>query len=125
MLAYNFRQGQSPLVLLDLTAQDWSDAVYQASSLTALLAQLPERVGSSSRHCPTSAALGRGLPSRLRWQHVRCTPDSCRPIASPNSAALGQNLPSQVAGGRALPALRTPDLGARVTIVLGNRQGPF
>jgi hypothetical protein len=28
---------------LDLTAQDWSDAVYQASSLTALLAQLPER----------------------------------------------------------------------------------
>ena len=43
MLAYDFRQGQSPLVLLDLTAQDWSDAVYQASSLTALLAQLPER----------------------------------------------------------------------------------
>ena len=43
MLAYDFRQGQSPLVLLDLTAQDWSDAVYQASSLAALLAQLPER----------------------------------------------------------------------------------
>jgi len=43
MLAYDFRQGQSPLVLLDLTAQDWSDAVYQASLLTALLAQLPER----------------------------------------------------------------------------------
>jgi hypothetical protein len=37
MLAYHFRQGQSPLVLLDLTAQD------QASSLAALLAQLPER----------------------------------------------------------------------------------
>jgi hypothetical protein len=43
MPAYDFRQGQSPLVLLDITAQDWSEAVYQASSLTALLAQLPER----------------------------------------------------------------------------------
>jgi hypothetical protein len=43
MLAYDFRQCQSPLVLLDLTAQDWSDAVYQASSLAELLAQLPER----------------------------------------------------------------------------------
>jgi SMI1 / KNR4 family (SUKH-1) len=43
MLAYDFRQCQSRLVLLDLTAQDWSDAVYQASSLAALLAQLPER----------------------------------------------------------------------------------
>jgi len=43
MLAYDFRQCQSRLVLLNLTAQDWSDAVYQASSLAALLAQLPER----------------------------------------------------------------------------------
>jgi len=43
MLAYDFRQGQSPLVLLDITTQDWSDAVYQAISLTALPAQLPER----------------------------------------------------------------------------------
>jgi hypothetical protein len=24
MLAYDFRQGQSPLLLLDITAQDWS-----------------------------------------------------------------------------------------------------
>jgi len=43
MLAYDFRRGQSSLVLLSITAEDWSDAVYQASSLTALLAQLPER----------------------------------------------------------------------------------
>jgi len=43
MLAYDFRQGHSPLVLLDITAEDWSDAIYQALSLTALLAQLPER----------------------------------------------------------------------------------
>jgi hypothetical protein len=43
VLAYDFRKLQSPLVLLDITAQDWSDAVYQASSLTALLAQPPER----------------------------------------------------------------------------------
>jgi hypothetical protein len=43
MLAYDFRQSESSLVLLDITAEDWSDAVYQASSLTALLAQLPER----------------------------------------------------------------------------------
>jgi len=26
--------------------------------------------------------------------HVRCTPDSCRSIASPNSAALGQSTKS-------------------------------
>jgi hypothetical protein len=43
MLAYDFRQGQSSFVLLDITAEDWSDAVYQAPSLTVLLAQLPER----------------------------------------------------------------------------------
>src|SRR5258707_12001568 len=32
MLAYDFQQGQSSLVLLDITAEDWSDAVYQTSS---------------------------------------------------------------------------------------------
>jgi hypothetical protein len=26
-------------------------------------------------------------PFRLRWQHIRCTRDSCRPIASPDLAA--------------------------------------
>jgi hypothetical protein len=30
------------------------------------------------------------LPFRLRRQHVRCTPDCWRPIASLNLAALGQ-----------------------------------
>src|SRR5215813_1348384 len=29
------------------------------------------------------------LPLPRRWQHVRCIPDSCRPVESPNSAALG------------------------------------
>jgi hypothetical protein len=31
-----------------------------------------------------------GLLSRRRWQHVRCTRDSCRPIASSNSSVSGQ-----------------------------------
>ena len=43
MLAYDFRRDQGSLVLLSITADDWSDAVYQAPSLTVLLAQLPER----------------------------------------------------------------------------------
>jgi SMI1 / KNR4 family (SUKH-1) len=42
MLTYDFRHDQAPLVLLDITAEDWSEAIPQASSLTALLAQLPE-----------------------------------------------------------------------------------
>jgi hypothetical protein len=41
MLTYDL--GLAHLVLLDITAGDWSDAIYQASSLTELLAQLPER----------------------------------------------------------------------------------
>lgn len=43
MLTYDFRQGSPPLVLLDITAEDWSAAIYQAPSLTVLLEQLPER----------------------------------------------------------------------------------
>jgi hypothetical protein len=43
MLTYDFRSAEPPLVLLDITAEDWSAALYQAPSLTALLAQLPER----------------------------------------------------------------------------------
>jgi hypothetical protein len=33
---------------------------------------------------------GHGLPSRVRRQHVRCTPDSCRLDAPPKSAEPGQ-----------------------------------
>jgi len=36
--------------------------------------------------------MGRLCEDVLR--HVRCTPDSCRSIASPNSAALGQGTKS-------------------------------
>lgn len=43
MLTYDFRQDPPSLVLLDITAEDWSDAISQAASLTALLKQLPER----------------------------------------------------------------------------------
>jgi SMI1-KNR4 cell-wall len=43
MLTYDFRSAKPPLVLLDITAEDWSAALYQAPSLTALQAQLPER----------------------------------------------------------------------------------
>ena len=43
MLTYDFRQGSPPLVLLDITAADWSATICQAPSLTALLEQLPQR----------------------------------------------------------------------------------
>ena len=43
MLAYDFRDGGSNLVLLDISAEDWSAALFQASSLTALLKNLPTR----------------------------------------------------------------------------------
>ena len=42
MLTYDFRQDPPTLVLLDITAEDWSAAIYQASSLTSLLDQLPD-----------------------------------------------------------------------------------
>ncbi|MEU3792402.1 SMI1/KNR4 family protein [Streptomyces fructofermentans] len=41
MLTYDFRQDPPPLVLLDVSAQDWSSAVHQATSLSALLEQFP------------------------------------------------------------------------------------
>jgi len=43
MLTYDFRHGRARLVLLDITAGEWSDAIHQASSLTELLAQFPEK----------------------------------------------------------------------------------
>ncbi|MEV4940862.1 SMI1/KNR4 family protein [Streptomyces zaomyceticus] len=42
MLVYDFRQTPPPLVLLDVSAQDWSSAIHQALSLSALLEQFPE-----------------------------------------------------------------------------------
>ncbi len=42
MLTYDFRQTPPPLVLLDVSAQDWSSAIHQATSLSALLEQFPE-----------------------------------------------------------------------------------
>jgi hypothetical protein len=44
--------------------------------------------------------MGQGLPLRQRWQYVRCTPESCRPIAPPNLAALGQEPTSSFGGSR-------------------------
>ncbi|MFD7445991.1 SMI1/KNR4 family protein [Streptomyces sp. NPDC059909] len=43
LLTYDFRQEPPSLVLLDVSAQDWSSAIHQAPSLTALLEQFPER----------------------------------------------------------------------------------
>ena len=43
MLTYDFRQSPPPLLLLDITAPDWSSGIYQASSLTVFLAQFPDR----------------------------------------------------------------------------------
>lgn len=41
MLTYDFRQEPPSLVLLDVSAQDWSSAIHQANSLSALLEQFP------------------------------------------------------------------------------------
>ncbi|MGW8797342.1 SMI1/KNR4 family protein [Streptomyces sp. NPDC055775] len=42
MLTYDFRQEPPSLVLLDASAQDWSSAIQQATSFSALLEQFPE-----------------------------------------------------------------------------------
>ncbi|MFD9612239.1 SMI1/KNR4 family protein [Streptomyces sp. NPDC004288] len=41
LLAYDFRQDPPPLVTLDVSAEDWSSAIHQAASLSALLEQFP------------------------------------------------------------------------------------
>jgi hypothetical protein len=41
MLAYDFRDGGADLVLLDITAEDWSAAFFQSPSLARLLECLP------------------------------------------------------------------------------------
>ncbi|MDX2394063.1 hypothetical protein NJL88_29175 [Streptomyces sp. DK15] len=42
MTPYDFRQEPPVLVLLDNSAQDWSAAIHQATSPSALLEQFPE-----------------------------------------------------------------------------------
>lgn len=42
LLAYDFRQDTPPLVTLDVSAENWSSAIYQAPSLSALLEQFPQ-----------------------------------------------------------------------------------
>ncbi|MFF4498456.1 SMI1/KNR4 family protein [Streptomyces sp. NPDC001546] len=42
LLAYDFRQDTPPLVTLDVSAENWSSAIHQAASLSALLDQFPE-----------------------------------------------------------------------------------
>ncbi|MFC9619431.1 hypothetical protein ACFTXM_05345 [Streptomyces sp. NPDC056930] len=42
MLTCDFRQEPPSLVLLDVSAQDWSSAINQATSFSALLEQFPE-----------------------------------------------------------------------------------
>ncbi|WP_031513137.1 SMI1/KNR4 family protein [Streptomyces sp. NRRL F-5123] len=42
LLAYDFRQNTPPLVTLDVSAEDWSSAIHQAATLSALLDQFPE-----------------------------------------------------------------------------------
>lgn len=42
LLAYDFRQDAPPLVTLDVSAEDWSSAIRQAASLSALLDQFPQ-----------------------------------------------------------------------------------
>ncbi|MEV0493760.1 SMI1/KNR4 family protein [Streptomyces atratus] len=42
MLTYDFRQEPPYLLLLDVSAQDWSSAIHQAPLFSALLEQFPE-----------------------------------------------------------------------------------
>ncbi|MEV5149460.1 SMI1/KNR4 family protein [Streptomyces sp. NPDC052727] len=42
LLAYDFRQDTPPLVTLDVSAEDWSSAIHQATSLSALLKHFPQ-----------------------------------------------------------------------------------
>lgn len=41
MLVYDFREDPPPLVLLDITAEGWPAALYQAPSLSVLLERFP------------------------------------------------------------------------------------
>jgi hypothetical protein len=43
MLTYDFRQEPPPLLLIDVSAQDWSSAILQAPSLSALLEHFADR----------------------------------------------------------------------------------
>ncbi|MFC5201803.1 SMI1/KNR4 family protein [Streptomyces kaempferi] len=45
LLAYDFRQDTPPLVTLDVSAEDWSSAIHQATSLSALLENFPQTGG--------------------------------------------------------------------------------
>ncbi len=49
MLVYDFREDPPPLVLLDITAEGWPAALYQAPSLSVLLERFP-RSGWSWDH---------------------------------------------------------------------------
>ncbi|MBL1110367.1 SMI1/KNR4 family protein [Streptomyces sp. 5-8] len=42
LLAYDFRQNPPPLVTLDVSSEDWSSAIHQATSLAALLKHFPQ-----------------------------------------------------------------------------------
>ncbi|MBX9427496.1 SMI1/KNR4 family protein [Streptomyces lateritius] len=42
LLAYDFRQATPPLVTLDVSAENWSSAIHQAPSLSALLEHFPQ-----------------------------------------------------------------------------------
>ncbi|MER5891293.1 SMI1/KNR4 family protein [Streptomyces sp. NPDC001941] len=41
LLAYDFRQDVPPLVTFDVSAENWSDAIHQAPSLSTFLEQFP------------------------------------------------------------------------------------
>ncbi|MFF0479507.1 SMI1/KNR4 family protein [Streptomyces sp. NPDC004284] len=42
LLVYDFRQDPPPLVTLDVSAEGWSSAIHQATSLSALLEHFPQ-----------------------------------------------------------------------------------
>jgi len=55
VVAYDFREDPPALVLLDITGDDWTAALYQAPSLTALLEQFPQ-LGWSFEHGNSTAS---------------------------------------------------------------------
>jgi hypothetical protein len=53
MLVYDFREDPPPLVLLDITAEGWPAALYQAPSLSALLERFPHSGWAWDQSPPT------------------------------------------------------------------------
>jgi hypothetical protein len=69
-----------PCSQLELAAPTRSTLVYQIGMMPQVVKRTPNLM----------TAAGDGLPSRLRWHHDRCAPDSGRLAAPPKSAGSAE-----------------------------------